>query len=93
MQEVIEQHLTPLAPPFLDLLCQSTFTRAREQGKTSHIATVPLQNRQGTVLRKRGLRLIGLQGLAADGRGVRQGDNLSHGSGSLELMQSSGRTS
>jgi hypothetical protein len=71
MQEVIEQHLLPLASAFLELLCQSTFTLAREQCKTSHIATVPLQNRQVTVLRMRGLRLLGLQGLAAGGRSVR----------------------
>jgi hypothetical protein len=28
MQEVIEQHLMPLASTFLDLLCQSPFTLA-----------------------------------------------------------------
>jgi hypothetical protein len=89
MQEVIEQHLKPLASTFLDLLCQSTFTLAREQGKTSHIATVLLQNRQVTILRRRGLRLTSLQRFAADGCGVRQGDNLSHGSSSLGQMQSS----
>ena len=60
---MVEEEVLPLAAAFLDLLGQSTFVLVREQGKTSDIAQIALQDGRFSIVGMHGSFPVSLRGL------------------------------